>query len=865
MSKGNHIEADRRQLAAFVEAMFVHAEVGFLVALRAFRDDVDNASAFTLQYVEISNSLNSVVDAACDIATRAAQAPHAVVFCPPIATFSSKHATQKALAQGLALTVECDGKAVAALAALRGIIGHPTLVVASGGQYMNPDTGVLEDKLHLHWRLSEPTTTAAEHEQLRRARALACQIVGADATAISIVHPLRWPGSWHRKGEPRLCRIVEQHDTEIDLTEALDELEGIAAIRTAMRGGRAQDASDRNQLSPADLMGCAERMPNDAETPWNEWNRIGMAFWRASDGSDAGFDAFDRWSRTSIKYHSQTTRARWEHYRSSPPSLIGAGTLVFLARSADPSFRPGVPRDGGIGLGTNQPTTTVPNESDDAVALPRINVSHEDLRALTAAAMKALLATNKPAVVFRVGDLLSRVENDDSGAPVIRVLTKDRMRHRLARVAAWYKLKRHCGATVEVSALPHETVVADILACPNPPFPILRRVVEAPLIGPDGSVQDLPGYNPASQTYYAPAKGFQLRPVPENPTSQDVQRARDLLLVELLCDFPFVADADRAHAVALLLLPFVRELIDGSTPLHLIEKPAPGTGASLLSDVLLAPAIGRSPATLTEAHDEDEWRKRLTAKLATGPSVIIVDNVRGTIDSAALSSAITTPAWEDRILGITGMCRLSVRCACVATGNNPSVSNEIARRTIRIRIDAKADRPWLRNCATFRHPDLREWATANRSQLVWAALTLARAWVVAGKPMRREASLGMFEEWSRVIGGILGHAGILGFLGNIDEFYDQADAEGTAWRSLVAAWWKRYRDAEIGVSQLWKLIHRDETATIDLPLGAGDERSQRIRFGFLLKKQRDRQFDGLRIAQGRILRRAQLWHLVKLS
>ena len=46
------------------------------------------------------------------------------------------------------------------------------------------------------------------------------------------MHPIRWPGSVHRKGEPKLARIVElNEDAEIDLGDALEALEAAAAAR----------------------------------------------------------------------------------------------------------------------------------------------------------------------------------------------------------------------------------------------------------------------------------------------------------------------------------------------------------------------------------------------------------------------------------------------------------------------------------------------------------------------------------------------------------------------------------------------------------------------------------------------------------
>src|SRR5262249_52208889 len=159
--------------------------------------------------------------------------------------------------------------------------------------------------------------------------------------------------------------------------------------------------------------------------------------------------------------------------------------------------------------------------------------------------------------------------------------------------------------------------------------------------------------------------------------------------------------------------------------------------------------------------------------LRTAPSVLFLDNIKRRLESAALASAITSyPNWEDRILGVSEIARVPVRCVWIMTGNNPGLSSEITRRTVRIRLDARVDRPWLRE--GFRHADIRGWAVSNRSRLVWAALTLVQAWIAAGRP-EGSRTLGMFERWAKVMGGILGVVGIPGFLGNLADFYEKSD------------------------------------------------------------------------------------------
>jgi hypothetical protein len=193
-------------------------------------------------------------------------------------------------------------------------------------------------KLHLHWRCREPSRSGSDHAALKRARALACAFVGADTTAISLVHPLRWPGSWHRKREPRLARIVDlRPDAEIEPAEAIELLQPLLPAQRRNRR-TPTGAPQLPQLADEDLPAVAETIANP-DLEWAKWNRLGLAFFAASGGSEAGFTAFDRFSRRSAKYDAVETQSRWDHYRQCPPDRLGPGTLIYEARQVDPSFR----------------------------------------------------------------------------------------------------------------------------------------------------------------------------------------------------------------------------------------------------------------------------------------------------------------------------------------------------------------------------------------------------------------------------------------------------------------------------------------------------------------------------------------------
>lgn len=485
--------------------------------------------------------------------------------------------------------------------------------------------------------------------------------------------------------------------------------------------------------------------------------------------------------------------------------------------------------------------------------LPKIRADLQDLREVTEQAIMALKQANdkKPYLFLRGGPV--RIEPDDHGEMRARELTTDRLRHELARVAQWYKVGRN---GEEVDAKPPLDVVRDVLASPRLPFPVLSSIVRAPTFGPDGSLQLEPGYHPASKTYYVPTGD--VPDVPEQPTVLDVERAKQLVLEELLGDFPFAGDADRAHAVALFLLPFVRSMINGPTPLHLVEASSQGSGKGLLVDVALRPALGHAVGIIPPPKDDEELRKSITARLCEGRAAVVLDNVYS-LTSAVLAAALTAEMWDDRVLGKNETVSLPVRWVWVATGNNATVSTDIARRSIRIRLVPAQDKPWLRT--DFRHPNLREWVNENRGELIWAALTMVKSWIVAGMPGPQVAPLGSFESWSQVIGGILEHIGIDGFLANIEEFYEIADTEGAIWRQFVAAWWDEYENRPVKAGDLLKIAQE-----IDLfDLKGSTERAQTTALGKALRRQKDRIFGEFRIELAGSYKKQFLWRLNRVA
>jgi len=495
--------------------------------------------------------------------------------------------------------------------------------------------------------------------------------------------------------------------------------------------------------------------------------------------------------------------------------------------------------------------------------LPTIVVNNRQLPEVTAEAIEALAAHNDPPEIFVRAGRLVRVREDENGTPEIQPMDDPHVKGRLARVANYVRTTEKG----ETKVIPPDWLVKDVGQLPYWPFPSLEAVVEAPIMRPDGTIFDTPGYDPETRLYYRPGKGFEVGQIPTTPTHTDTQAAIRLL-DEAVGEFPYEDGASAANVLALMLTPLVRQAVSGPVPLALIDKPQAGTGGSLLAETIAVIGSGRTAEMLGAPRDEEEWRKQITAKLAAGATMITVDNVEGSLYAPSLARALTARTWTDRVLGRSETVTVSQRATWIATGNNIQLRGDLPRRCIWIRLDARESRPWQRE--NFRHPDLLGWVTKNRSRLVHALLTLARAWFAAGRPKAPNLPrLGSFEGWSETVGGMVAFAGIPDFLGNLAELYDKADAGGLEWETFLYTWWEELDASKpITVAELSKVISTNDDLRAALPgdLAEAFDKSAggfSRKLGTALAKRAGTRYgdDGMHILRAGEFRRAIRWKL----
>lgn len=474
-------------------------------------------------------------------------------------------------------------------------------------------------------------------------------------------------------------------------------------------------------------------------------------------------------------------------------------------------------------------------------------------------ALEVLRQANHPERLFLRGGIIVRLKTDEDGRNMIEAATEASIRLALSRAANFQR-----GATATV---PPRATVEGVLAHDDPRLPALAGVTEAPVFRLDGSLAGEPGYDKTTRTVYSPTPDLRLPDVSARPGLKDIARARDLILVDLLGDFPFESQADRANAVSLLLERPMRSIIPGPYPLHVIDKPQRGTGAGLLVDVISTVVTGRPAALRSYTNDESEMRKALTTALLAGSEFIVFDNVEGTFSSAQLSKALTSTFWADRLMGSMRDVALPNLSSWIANGNNLAIAGDLGRRTCLTRLNAKVDRPYLRS--GFRHPRLLEWADQNRGDLLWAVLTLCRNWLASGRPAGPSITFGGYQSWADAMSGILAAAGIEGFMENALTVFEASETEAESWAAFLGQWSATFGSTPVAASTVARDVENNPGTWNPVLPDLGDARRPlSSRLGYRLRKFRGVVFStGLELqAAGKEARTRQaLWAVVPVK
>lgn len=478
-------------------------------------------------------------------------------------------------------------------------------------------------------------------------------------------------------------------------------------------------------------------------------------------------------------------------------------------------------------------------EPEDPVVLadrPQIQVAGRQDSLLLSEARAALARRFPGALFYREGRLVTLDDRD------LRPVSRGELHDRLAVSARWVR------ATSEglVSAAAPKRIIEALQESPGSPIPTVKNVMHVPaFVGEHCQLVVRPGLDSEAETLFV-GSPMELE-VPPEPTPDDIQEAR-AILDSWLEEFPFSDTTARAHAVAFLITLLVRHTIHGRTPLFLIEAATPGTGKTLLAEVMGLAAHGVSPISTHYTRDGEEFGKRIASWVIAGRPLAFLDNLSRISGEAShvLSSIITTGSIEVRAMRELRAAGGEWTGTIVASGNNVSLSEEMPRRVCRIRLDSP-ENPALRK---FRRDDLHEWTLAHRRDLVRAVAIVVAAWRTVDFPPGRRVRPS-FVAWSRTVGGILGcldSALADAFLDPEDLAMMMALDEGNEdLRGLIDAWRTRSDATSARLATKEILALADQAGVLDRVVGDGNGQSRASRLGRYLKKHHGKVVSGHRL------------------
>jgi putative DNA primase/helicase len=343
---------------------------------------------------------------------------------------------------------------------------------------------------------------------------------------------------------------------------------------------------------------------------------------------------------------------------------------------------------------------------------------------------------------------------------------------------------------------------------------LFRGITTAPILSDDGSIRAARGYDPRSGLW---CHNIPSVTVPDQPSRDDALAALNFLR-STFKTFPF-ADAQRLMDPDLgvdvirldqkpgmdestFLVGLMTAVCRAGLPLApglLLNAPSgsgAGTGKGLLVRAMCIIASGAKPSAFTSGHDKEEFDKRLTAAFIEARPAVFLDNFNAQqLKSDILAAVLTEDPAMVRIMGQTKNVPLHTRTFVAITGNGVQIAEDMVRRILLCKLNAKMADPEQRKFA----PGFLDHIYALRPQLLSACLTIWR-WgrqndVQAGIP------LGSYEVWSAWCRDPLLALGCTDPVEQLAEIKAD-DPHRKQQVEVFETWWERHGSAAVKATEL---------------------------------------------------------------
>ena len=338
--------------------------------------------------------------------------------------------------------------------------------------------------------------------------------------------------------------------------------------------------------------------------------------------------------------------------------------------------------------------------------------------------------------------------------PVVKMYNHDSLQLRVERSVLHYKTEYDEAENPIKTPVPTPSpVISKMLNNPMPLAPRVTGLVSHPIVSLDGRVINQEGVD--DKTGLLLQFGGARFTVPESPTADDSQEAVERIKQILFTEFCFEDDPKTPNlyliaTLAVLLTAIFRKVID-QAPGSLICANVQGTGKTTLARIIHMIATGRDMPVSSLGGSVEETQKAMLSALLQSPAMLCFDNILdgSEIHDPTLAQVITSPYFQGRILGKSQEVSVNTNTLFVFTGNNVTVSVDLVRRFLPVRLTTDVSQPETR---TFNHPDIVQHCLNVRSAIIYDCLVIVKAYLDAGAPLDSVGLVGSgFPQWDRMV------------------------------------------------------------------------------------------------------------------
>ena len=200
------------------------------------------------------------------------------------------------------------------------------------------------------------------------------------------------------------------------------------------------------------------------------------------------------------------------------------------------------------------------------------------------------------------------------------------------------------------------------------------------------------------------------------------------LLNNLLSDFNFQGAGDKSRALAALLTPALvsGKVLDARAPIMMLQADKSQSGKGFFTK-LLGAVYNELPSTVAQrTGGVGSIDENFDAALTLGRPVIVIDNLRGKLNSPQMEAFMTADIYSARIPYSEPATIDPRRYFIMATSNNFDLTPDMANRSCFIRI-RKQKRTY--SYQTFPEGNILRHIKANQPKYLGAVFAVVKEWV----------------------------------------------------------------------------------------------------------------------------------------